>query len=180
MNPHGPLGPADFLAVCGFRRPDSARKALTPGLRSGLSLHPPLSGSGAARLVSTPSPGFSPGLARDCHFRFPRIWAVLHRRFPGEHSSFPQVRCVCHSATPAWPIIYCPYHRARTENLHVSLQGWFCDPEARGLSGQFKCRARLTAPTNSSLRALQRRWRASRRRCPAISSIASALSMPRL
>ena len=34
--------------------------------------------------------------------RFPRIWAVLHRQFPGEHSSFSQVRCVCHSATPAW------------------------------------------------------------------------------
>src|SRR5207245_1214220 len=33
--------------------------------------------------------------------RVPRIWAVLHRPFPGEHSSFPQVRCVCHSATPA-------------------------------------------------------------------------------
>jgi hypothetical protein len=51
--------------------------------------------------------------------RFPRIWAVLHRRFPGEHSSFSQVRCVCHSATPAWlpnrlPIIgqVCP-------DLHV-------------------------------------------------------------
>ena len=40
---------------------------------------------GAARLVSTPSRRehiVRPGLARDCHFRFPRLWAVLHRRFP--------------------------------------------------------------------------------------------------
>src|SRR5205807_7963490 len=28
---------------------------------------------------------------------------VLHHRFPDEHSSLSQVRCVCHSATPAWP-----------------------------------------------------------------------------
>ena len=28
-----------------------------------------------------------PGLARDCHFRFPRLRAVLHRRFPDGHSS---------------------------------------------------------------------------------------------
>jgi len=48
-----------------------------------------LRGSGAARLVSTPSrTGFRSGLARDCHFRFPRIWAVLHRRFPGRALKF--------------------------------------------------------------------------------------------
>jgi len=52
-------------------------------------------GLGAARLVSTPSRSGAPGLARDCHFRFPRIWAVLHRRFPGRALKFPQVRCVC-------------------------------------------------------------------------------------
>ncbi len=89
MNPHG-------LAACGF----SYRLRLSPprrsaigaeaGLRSGLSLHlfPVLWGLGAARLVSTPSRrSFPPGLARDCHYRVPRIWAVLLRRFPGEHSS---------------------------------------------------------------------------------------------
>jgi hypothetical protein len=42
-----------------------------------------------------------PGLARDCHCRFPRLWAVLRPRFPAAHSNV-QVRCVCHSATPAW------------------------------------------------------------------------------
>src|ERR1041384_3774635 len=59
---------------------------------------------GAARLVSTPS---RPELRRAwlgiaTMRRFPRIWAVLHRQFLGEHSSVAQVRCVCHSATPAW------------------------------------------------------------------------------
>jgi len=38
----GRLSPADFHAVCGFRRPDvTPFGELTPGLRSGLSLHPP-------------------------------------------------------------------------------------------------------------------------------------------
>ena len=37
----GRLGPADFHTVHGFRRPDVALVGLTPGLRSGLSLHPP-------------------------------------------------------------------------------------------------------------------------------------------
>jgi len=46
-------------------------------------------GLGAARLVSTPSRSVVPGLARDCHFRFPRIWAVLHRRFPRRALKFP-------------------------------------------------------------------------------------------
>ena len=57
LNPHGRLSPADFHAVYGFRRPDVAFGGLTPGLRSGLSLHPPpeIRSLGAARLVSTPS-----------------------------------------------------------------------------------------------------------------------------
>jgi hypothetical protein len=46
-----------------------------------------------------------PGLARDCHCRFPRVWAVLRPRFPAAHSNV-QVRCVCHSATPAWRLSY--------------------------------------------------------------------------
>jgi len=58
---------------------------------SGLSLHHCIAALGAARLVSTPSPK---GLARDCQLRVPRIWAVLLRRFPTEHSIFDQVRCV--------------------------------------------------------------------------------------
>lgn len=60
------------------------------------------------------------GLARDCHSeRFPRIWAVLHRRFPSEHSSLAQVRCVCHSATPAWRSDYLIYDRAGLLGRHV-------------------------------------------------------------
>src|SRR5262245_27243228 len=58
--------------------------------------------------------------------RVPRIWAVLHRRFPDEHSSFPQVRCVCHSATPAeissedGPEVY------RVERLGLQRAGQEC------------------------------------------------------
>ena len=33
-------------------------------------------------LYTFPEEAFRPGLARDRHFRVPRLWAVLHRRFP--------------------------------------------------------------------------------------------------
>jgi hypothetical protein len=36
---------------------------------------------------------------------FPEFGQFCIAGFPGEHSSFPQVRCVCHSATPAWLMI---------------------------------------------------------------------------
>ena len=104
-NPHEEKSPEDFHAVCGFRRPDAVlRERSRPvcGLDYPFTLPRKIRGLGAARLVSTPSRLVAPGLARDCHYRFPRIWAVLHRRFPGEHSSFAQVLSVCHSATPAW------------------------------------------------------------------------------
>jgi len=89
LNPHGPCGPTDFLALYGFRR----RPPLSQwGLGSGLSLHRAriwLRVSGAARLVSTPSRPFRAGLGSGSpRYRVPRLWAVLHRRFPGEHSSF--------------------------------------------------------------------------------------------
>ena len=54
----GRLSPADFRTIYGFRRPEVRPfRTLTPGLRSGLSLHLPrkLRRLGAARLVSTPS-----------------------------------------------------------------------------------------------------------------------------
>src|SRR5215469_6703030 len=101
----GFLSPADFLTAYGFRRPELLFIA-TSGLRSGLSLHRTLD---VSRLRCCPSSlyTFPAGLLRAwlgiaTLRRFPRIWAVLHRQFPGEHSSFSQVRCVCHSATPAW------------------------------------------------------------------------------
>jgi hypothetical protein len=42
------------------------------------------------RLVSKPSRLHCAGGG------FRGIWAILHRGFPGEHSSFSQVRCVGH------------------------------------------------------------------------------------
>ncbi len=76
------------------------------GLRSGLSLHHLPDDLGLrccpSSLYTFPAcAGLGSGLPQ-LIMRFPRIWAVLHRWFPGEHSSFSQVRCVCHSATPAW------------------------------------------------------------------------------
>src|SRR5882762_2220217 len=69
----GRLSPADFHTVYGFRRPGGETfGGLTPGLRSGLSLHPPPE---APELRCCPSSlytfpaGVSPGLARDCHFQ---------------------------------------------------------------------------------------------------------------
>src|SRR5439155_3665167 len=53
-------------------------------------------------LYTFPAGRLRPGLARDRHMTgFPEFGQFCSRRFPGEHSSFPQVRCVCHSATPA-------------------------------------------------------------------------------
>jgi hypothetical protein len=71
----GRLSPADFHTVYGFRRPD-ALKLLRPvcGLDYPFTLLRKIRSLGAARLVSTPSRlEYPPGLARDCHLRFPRI-----------------------------------------------------------------------------------------------------------
>jgi hypothetical protein len=50
------LSPADFRAVCGFRRPDATRGTYPVcGLDYPFTLPRELRGLGAARLVSTPS-----------------------------------------------------------------------------------------------------------------------------
>src|SRR6267142_7197227 len=76
-NPHEEKSPEDFHAVYGFRRPDAdALQHSRPvcGLDYPFTLPQKIRGLGAARLVSTPSRmDFLPGLARDCHYRFPRI-----------------------------------------------------------------------------------------------------------
>jgi hypothetical protein len=107
-----------FVPATAFAAPPKRSRAKA-GSWSGLSLHPaPLEREHDLFRKPVPTfrdhapPGFRccpsslytfpfPGLARDCHCRFPRVWAVLHPRFPAAHSNI-QVRCVCHSATPAW------------------------------------------------------------------------------
>jgi hypothetical protein len=110
---------------------------LLSSLRSGLSLHRLLEASeglAAARLVSTPSRRtLPPGLARDCHVRFPRIWAVLHRRFPGEHSSC--LKSAAYAIPPrlrGWSITIPVIEQATGIYTSVSESLGFC-----GLTGFF-------------------------------------------
>ena len=77
LNPHGPFKPCGFSCRLRLSPPGcEAFRRLTPGLRSGLSLHPPPE---APELRCCPSSlytfpaGISPGLARDCYLRFPGI-----------------------------------------------------------------------------------------------------------
>jgi hypothetical protein len=73
----GRLSPADFHTVHGFRRPDvTLLEKSRQVLRSGLSLHRPPEDPELrccpSSLYTFPA-GVPPGLARDCHLRFPRI-----------------------------------------------------------------------------------------------------------
>jgi hypothetical protein len=89
----GLLSPADFLTVCGFRRPDVTlleRSRLVCGLDYPFTILRRARSLGAARLVSTPSRLMSlrawlgiaiPG--------FPEFEQFCIAGFPDEHSSFP-------------------------------------------------------------------------------------------
>jgi hypothetical protein len=72
LNPHGPFKPCGFSYRLRLSPPrGEALAELTPGLRSGLSLHPPpkLRSLGAAHLVSTPSRLVSSGLGSGLPFQ---------------------------------------------------------------------------------------------------------------
>src|SRR5882724_4726812 len=103
-NPHEEKSPEDFHAVYGFRRPDVdalQHARLVCGLDYPFTVSRKFRSLGAARLVSTPSRLVAPGLARDCHCRFPRFWAFLPPRFPGEPSFFFQALGFSHPPPPA-------------------------------------------------------------------------------
>jgi hypothetical protein len=70
----GRLSPADFHAVYGFRRPDVALSRQVCGLDYPFTLlrKIPELRCCPSSLYTFPA-GVSPGLARDCHLRFPRI-----------------------------------------------------------------------------------------------------------
>jgi len=77
LNPHGPFKPCGFSCRLRLSPPGcEAVRGLTPGLRSGLSLHPtpedPELRCCPSSLYTFPA-GISPVLARDCHLRVPRI-----------------------------------------------------------------------------------------------------------
>jgi len=91
LNPHGPCGPTDFRTHLRLSPPLPSCQ----GLGSGLSLHHvpdtfPVYRCCPSSLYTFPTGALiAPaglGLGSPC-YRVPRIWAVLHRRFPGEHSS---------------------------------------------------------------------------------------------
>ena len=91
------LPPTDFRTSYGFRR----RHKGVCGLDYTFTLaNAQASALGAARLVSTPSLS---GLARGCHLTgFPDFEQFCVPGFPRAHSNDLQVRCVYHSATPAY------------------------------------------------------------------------------
>jgi hypothetical protein len=96
-----------FIPSTAFAARTRHSEAHASGLRSGLSLHRlPKKFSGLrccpSSLYTFPAGTFPAGLGSGlpCD-RFPRIWAVLHRRFPDEHSSFLKSVASACSATPA-------------------------------------------------------------------------------
>ena len=81
-------------------------RSTSAGLRSGLSLHRALE-TGIrccpSSLYTFPAGKLPPGLARDCHFQgSPEFGQFCIAGFPASTQVLTQVRCVCHSATPAW------------------------------------------------------------------------------
>ena len=112
----------DFRTVYGFRRPAVRRRVC--GLDYPFTV-PRISGVRCcpSSLYTFPAGMFRPGLARDCHYRFPRIWAVLHRRFPGEHSS-----CCLKSVASAIPprphfrYVMEAYHKAAKADLQSMVR----------------------------------------------------------
>ena len=99
--------------VCGLDYPFTISR-IVPGLRR----YP-------SSLYTFPGVVFRRGLARDCHCRVPRIWAVLHRWFPGEHSSFDSspLRLPFRHARVNWLITF--YHKA-AHMISSCLSRGFC------------------------------------------------------
>jgi hypothetical protein len=90
---------------------------------------------GAARLVSTPSRrSFDRrawlGIACD---RFPRIWAVLHPRFPGGHSSCFKSLASTSFATPAFEIKGLSHHPTKGNEVG---QAFRCSSHALSQPGR--------------------------------------------
>ena len=78
-------------------------------------------GVGGGSRTLTFAADLSPGLARDCPITqrgFP-VFAqfCIIAGFPGEHSSFFQVRRICHSATPRGCLNDCVYDGARLQEF---------------------------------------------------------------
>jgi len=107
FEPSRALHSTDFRTVHGFRRPAVAFGSTSAGLRSGLSLHRAQDLISGVRccpssLYTFPAGVLRPGLARDCHVKgFPEFGQFCITGFPASTQVLTQVRCVCHSATPA-------------------------------------------------------------------------------
>ena len=127
-NPHEPLGPTDFHAVYGFRRPDAAlfeRARQVCGLDYPFTFPRKLRGLGAARLVSTPSrlDSFA-GLGSGLPFQVsPNLGSSAS---PVSQASTQVFLKSVASAIPPRPrgwVFTAIYHKAAKRNLHVSFRG---------------------------------------------------------
>jgi len=119
--------PTQALQPCGF----SCRLRLSPPARGARfavwTIPSPSPGAPGLRccpssLYTFPFGNVRPGLARDCHCRFPRIWAVLHRRFPGEHSSFLKSAAYAIPPRPRGCLQLSILEQVRRD-LHLSFRG---------------------------------------------------------
>lgn len=117
--------------------------------------------------------------------RFPRIWAVLHRWFPKRALKFSQVRCVCHSATPARGRL--THDRTRCPILHIrfSVSNLCCveGKEAAGFRGgrSFEPSARRRTAASWSERspiALGSMSESMRVRCRTLRNVANRITEP--
>jgi len=134
-----------FVPASAFAAP--ASREASQGSWSGLSLHP---APAPGRVRASGDPGFRccpsslytfpfPGLARDCRREVsPSLGSSASPVSRGALKSL-QVRCVCHSATPAWRKSYT--HAARSRQATAPRSG---ENRTRPLTGTFPIVYRLS------------------------------------
>ncbi len=126
LNPHGPFKPCGFSCRPRLSPPRvSLFESFTPGLRSGLSLHPPPQ---PPELRCCPSSLYtfpaavSPGLARDCHLQVsPTLSSSASPVSQASTQVFLKSAAYAIPPRPRGGFISALYHRARTWNLHSSF-----------------------------------------------------------
>jgi len=102
LEPSRALRSTDFRTVHGFRRPGKRKSRPRFAVWTIPSPCPRKKGVRCCPSSLYTFPEAGPGLARDCHFTgFPEFGQFCIAGFPASTQGVTQVRCVCHSATPA-------------------------------------------------------------------------------